>query len=108
MQFSTLFANAAFFLSLQTAVANPFPAEGTSVTGKPQLLNEKAKRDLSEDEQQALKLHNDARAAVGVPDLEWDAGLAADALAYAQELVNIGHLEHSSGSGEGENLSWGS
>ena len=52
--------------------------------------------------------HTDARAAVGLPPLTWDDGLAADALAYAQVLARTGKFEHSvqpMGPGhEGENL----
>jgi hypothetical protein len=52
--------------------------------------------------------HNEARAAVGVPPLAWDEGLAADAAAYAQVLAHTGKFEHAkqtNGPGrEGENL----
>ncbi|NJM50130.1 MAG: SCP-like extracellular [Sphingomonadales bacterium] len=54
-----------------------------------------------------LKAHNDARAEVGLPAVEWDAGLSAEALAYAQQLVANGRFEHSSGASrpnQGENL----
>jgi len=52
--------------------------------------------------------HNDARAAAGVAPLVWNATLAADARAYADELARTGRFEHSRGSRgavpEGENL----
>ncbi|GAA0329525.1 hypothetical protein GCM10009087_44660 [Sphingomonas oligophenolica] len=52
--------------------------------------------------------HNDARAAVGVPPLAWNATLAADAQAYATELARTGRFEHSreprGRTPEGENL----
>ncbi|VUC29251.1 unnamed protein product [Clonostachys rosea] len=60
--------------------------------------------DLTTDEQAALDAHNTARAAVGSPDLIWDASLASDAQAWADHLASLGKLEHSSGSGQGENL----
>ncbi|CAI6100850.1 hypothetical protein V2G26_010505 [Clonostachys chloroleuca] len=59
---------------------------------------------LTTDEQAALDAHNSARAEVGSPDLLWDAGLASDAQSWADHLASIGKLEHSSGTGQGENL----
>ncbi|KAH6695181.1 CAP domain-containing protein [Plectosphaerella plurivora] len=59
---------------------------------------------LSSDAQKALDAHNAARSEVNNAALSWDAGLEADALAWAQNLANIGSLTHSSGSGQGENL----
>jgi hypothetical protein len=54
----------------------------------------------------ALKGHNDARAAVGMPPLRWSAKLAADAQAYADRCPQ----GHDSGLlrslGQGENLYW--
>ncbi|HRH44551.1 MAG TPA: CAP domain-containing protein [Pyrinomonadaceae bacterium] len=60
-----------------------------------------------------LKQHNDARAEVGVPPLQWDCTLAN----YAQKWANQGNTEHSSddqlssifpGDQAGENLAWDS
>ncbi|MBX7173632.1 MAG: hypothetical protein K1X72_21870 [Pyrinomonadaceae bacterium] len=60
-----------------------------------------------------LKQHNDARAEVGVPPLQWDCALAN----YAQSWANQGNTEHSSaeqlssiipGDQAGENLAWDS
>jgi cysteine-rich secretory family protein len=59
---------------------------------------------LSSDAQKALDAHNAARSEVNHPALSWDDGLEADALAWAQNLANIGSLTHSSGTGQGENL----
>lgn len=58
-----------------------------------------------------LKQHNDARAEVGVPPLQWDCSLAN----YAQSWANRGSLQHSSasqrasifqGDQAGENIYW--
>ncbi|MFM9827238.1 MAG: CAP domain-containing protein [Sphingomonas sp.] len=38
--------------------------------------------------------HSDARAALGLAPLLWDAALAADAQAYADELAQTGRFEH--------------
>ena len=56
-----------------------------------------------------LSAHNIARRDAGVPDLDWDAGLAADAQDWADRLAATGRFEHSQArKGEGENLFMGS
>ncbi|MGA9151853.1 MAG: CAP domain-containing protein [Candidatus Nitrosopolaris sp.] len=52
-----------------------------------------------------LEIHNKERAAVGVPPLVWSDKLAADAKPWAEHLVTLGKLVHSSGTAQGENLS---
>ncbi|MFW2830586.1 CAP domain-containing protein [Sphingomonas sp. ID0503] len=57
----------------------------------------------------ALDVHNQERAAVGVPLMEWDETLAAHAAEWAGYLLAIGSLVHSpeddqTGDPEGENL----
>ena len=42
-----------------------------------------------------LAAHNSERALIGVPTLAWDAALAADARAWADELAATGLFEHS-------------
>lgn len=54
-----------------------------------------------------LAAHNAARAAVGVPALAWDAGLAADARAHAEAMARTGRYQHAVQPAigrEGENL----
>lgn len=62
--------------------------------------------------QQILDAHNAARAAVGVPPLQWDTHLAADAQAWATHLAETHTFVHSTvaagGTDEGENLWKGS
>jgi hypothetical protein len=56
---------------------------------------------------QILALHNQERAAVGVPPLVWSDTLADDARSWAVHLAQTGDFEHSpprTRSGEGENL----
>ncbi|HEY9697856.1 MAG TPA: CAP domain-containing protein [Trichocoleus sp.] len=54
-----------------------------------------------------LKAHNRYRAEVGVPALTWSNTLASHAQEWANHLASLGGvLQHSQGSGEGENL-WG-
>ncbi|WP_051341192.1 pathogenesis-related family 1 protein [Azospirillum halopraeferens] len=53
--------------------------------------------------------HNAVRAEVGVPPLEWSQDLADRAQGWADTLGRRGcAMEHSSGSGYGENLAWAS
>lgn len=65
---------------------------------------------LTTDEQAALDSQNSARSDVGATALTWDAGLASDALEWAQHLASTagssGTLTHSTTSGDGENLYW--
>ncbi len=53
-----------------------------------------------------LKIHNNERAAVSVTPLVWSNTLAADAKSWAEHLAKIGTLQHSTGNGYGENLSF--
>ncbi|KAI3401069.1 hypothetical protein diail_213, partial [Diaporthe ilicicola] len=65
---------------------------------------------LTSDEQAALDSQNNARSEVGATALTWDAGLASDALEWAQHLASTagssGTLTHSTNTGDGENLYW--
>lgn len=58
--------------------------------------------------QRLLAAHNKERAVVGVPPLQWNDRLAADARVWANQLVVSGRFEHSpdeqSENPEGENL----
>jgi pathogenesis-related protein 1 len=55
-----------------------------------------------------VNLHNVAREAVGVGPVSWDDNVAAFAQSWAAQLAGNCRLVHSSGSGYGENLYWGS
>lgn len=64
-------------------------------------------RALSNDENEALRLHNVARAKHSIPGLVWDAELANNALSWAKEIAKKGKLEHSTSAqrpNQGENL----
>ena len=57
--------------------------------------------------QRLVAAHNAVRAGAGTPALNWDAGLAAGAQAYAQQLAAAGAFQHSdrrARPGIGENL----
>lgn len=59
------------------------------------------------DADHALVVHNEARAAVGVPPLVWSDELARDAQAYADHLAATEAFEHAE-TEFGENLYWSS
>lgn len=59
---------------------------------------------LAERNARLLVLHNQARASVGAPPLDWDANLAEGAAAWAAQLGDNGMLEHSGAEDLGENL----
>ncbi|XP_059446996.1 pathogenesis-related protein 1-like [Corylus avellana] len=58
-------------------------------------------------QQDYLKAHNDARAAVGVGPLTWDDKVAGYARDYANKRIGDCNLVHSGGP-YGENIAWGS
>jgi len=57
--------------------------------------------------QDYVNAHNAARAAVGVPNIEWNDQVAAYAQQYAQQRIGDCALQHSGGP-YGENIAWGS
>jgi hypothetical protein len=64
---------------------------------------------LTSLDERLLAAHNRERAAVGLPALDWDEDLAAEAAAWGEELAEIGDIEHSPDDPEdpdpqGENL----
>ncbi|KAI0121741.1 CAP domain-containing protein [Xylariales sp. AK1849] len=66
-----------------------------------------AHASLNADQAGALKVHNDVRAKRGLKPLVWDNALAQHAQQWANHLVQIDKMVHSSGDqrpGEGENL----
>lgn len=63
---------------------------------------------LNDHQKRALQIHNGARATQHLQPLQWDEGLARDAHQWAERMAREGKLQHSSGSGQGENLYWAS
>jgi uncharacterized protein YkwD len=100
-----------FEVSTRTRPAEVTPSTSTSTTAAAATTTAAApppSTGLTEDEQNALDAHNSARSEVGAAPLVWDADLAAEAQAYAEELISVGSLVHSGTSGQGENLYGGS
>jgi Cysteine-rich secretory protein family/LysM domain len=58
--------------------------------------------------QEILDAHNNYRAEVGVPPLQWSDSLAASAQQWANYLASTGQFKHSGTNGVGENLAQGS
>lgn len=58
----------------------------------------------TQEDNDALKLNNDARARHGLHNLKWNDALAKDAHAYAQKLADANEFKHSGVKGQGENL----
>jgi hypothetical protein len=56
-----------------------------------------------------LKRHNEIRAEVGVPSLQWDSSLQESAQSWATKMATEDFFQHSGISGVGENLylTWG-
>jgi uncharacterized protein YkwD len=69
----------------------------------------KAVQSLSADQAAALKVHNDGRKSKGLQPLVWDNTLVQHAQQWANHLVQIDKMVHSTGAqrpNEGENLAW--
>lgn len=84
------------------------PAPPTRV--QPPREQQQSARPLDPRSARLLAAHNEARAAVGVPSLQWDPALQESATAWATQLARIGRLEHAPREGRGiarENLSSG-
>jgi hypothetical protein len=81
------------FIMATFAAASALPAATTDLSPR-----------INSEETAALQAHNTARNEVRTPALTWDTGLAADAKNWANHLADIGALEHSGVSGQGENL----
>ncbi|MGA7936705.1 MAG: CAP domain-containing protein [Kovacikia sp.] len=90
-------------------------ADGTKVdlyhtddgSGRQQWITQSTSVEQNAMADEILKAHNRYRAEVGVPALTWSNTLASHAQEWANHLASLGGvLQHSSGSGEGENL-WG-
>ena len=86
--------NVRSILSVALLVSSPLLMGGTA-----------ARADFN---QRLLAAHNEARAALGVPPLAWNDGLAVEARAWADRLAATGRFEHSPDEPgkdpEGENL----
>jgi pathogenesis-related protein 1 len=91
------------------------PAAPTSPTEPPPATakNEEPEGELTmltaEDPRvvEFLRIHNAARAEVGVSPLEWSDDLAITAQDWATRIASTGKIEHRPGSEYGENMGWG-
>lgn len=84
-------------------------AKNVAHSAKPAVARIAATVQLSGDQEGALKVHNDGRAAKGLAPLAWDDELTQHAQQWADHLAQIDQMEHSTGDqrpNEGENLAW--
>jgi hypothetical protein len=88
-------------VTIEAREADPYPDQ--------EELEQLVKRALSVDQQEGLRLHNAARAAKGVPALQWDTTLEANAKAWATNIASRDLLVHSTSAqrpNQGENLAY--
>jgi len=78
------------------------PKEGPHV--EVATARKKLRDDMPKQIAEFMKLHNDARAEVGVPPLEWDDGIAAYAQEWAETIAARDEMEHRPNGKYGENL----
>lgn len=104
---ATIIVGIPILLDLGTSPKTPLVQREPTTTDT---FVELSARARSKDQQNALKLHNQARRAKGLSKLVWDKQLTADAMAWAQQLAkNNNGLQHSSNEsrpGQGENLAY--
>jgi len=98
----------ASLMVLAACAPAPSQQEGPPRVVEPRPFAGPARRDDALLKQVMLARHNAARAAVGVAPLVWNDALAADALAYAEQMARTGRFAHApqpQGPGrQGENL----
>ena len=87
-------------------VAPPVAVGKPAIVGKPAVVGKPAPAAVNLDDQQSafMRVHNDARAEVGVTPLMWDPTLAAYAQEWANQLAKSGKFEHRPNGKYGENL----
>ncbi|TPX12382.1 uncharacterized protein E0L32_007029 [Thyridium curvatum] len=88
-KFNTVFTTAVLLLS---GLSNATPSAVRE--------NKLVARNLTTDQQNALAIHNSARAAKSLPALQWDAGLQSAAQSYANTMASTGAFKHSGVGGE--------
>ncbi len=65
------------------------------IRGEKKIVSDAVEQNLSQEIDEVLKLHNQARAEVGVEQkLKWSDTIAGDAQKYADELARDGKFEH--------------
>ncbi|KAI1848453.1 hypothetical protein JX265_008765 [Neoarthrinium moseri] len=102
------FIAALFAATVLASPQPPLPTGGVTLIDPVSVnITVEKRQSLTLDQSTALKLHNDGRAQVGSPPVQaliWDTTLTAHAQSWANYLASIDQMQHSSGTGEGENL----
>lgn len=98
---AVLFATAPLFAENGPAGV-PLPPKGpeVSVSAARQKLRDNMEQQIAE----FMRLHNDARAEVGVPPLVWDEGIAAYAQEWADKIAAKDQMDHRPNGKYGENI----
>ncbi len=78
----------------------------TTLPSEPPLGNNTANVQGDDLATSILAVHNQERAAVGVPPLIWSDMIAAGAQTWADNVLATGKMVHSTGTGYGENIAW--
>lgn len=87
---------------LRTPLGIPLPAPGPEV--KIEVARKKLRDNMEQQIAEFLKIHNDARAEVGVPPLVWDEKIAAYAQEWAEKIAAEDNMVHRPNGKYGENL----
>lgn len=87
---------------LRTPLGIPLPAAGPQV--KIEVARKKLRDNMEQQIAEFLKIHNDARAEVGVPPLVWDEEIAAYAQEWAEKIAAEDNMIHRPNGKYGENL----
>ncbi|MBL9132624.1 MAG: hypothetical protein JNG86_15570, partial [Verrucomicrobiaceae bacterium] len=80
----------------------PMPKEGPHVDLA--TARKKLRDNMEQQIAEFMRLHNDARAEVGVPPLVWDEKIAAYAQEWADQIAARDEMEHRPNGKYGENL----
>lgn len=96
-----------FFSTLSLTTATTLAIAVTGVAISNHLVLGQASIDLAKLRSDAVSAHNTYRAKHQSPNVTIDDTLNQSAQAWAQTIAAKGDLEHSTGSGVGENIYWG-
>ena len=86
----------------------PYQQGYPNTAPQPPIQQPPAVASAQADRAEFMRIHNQARAEVGAPPLQWSNDLANFAQQWAEELARRDTMEHRSNNPYGENLAYGS